>query len=367
MSNLYRKIRNYVPIVPFCIFVFGILTLLIYVIVRNSVSFANFFNYNISAPFRAIISMLTSWIPFSLAETAIISAPFWIVVLIYIAVKMAKKGKRAALRYLSTLLSILCFIAVSFVWTYSSGYYTSTIDKKLNLERKELSGEDLYNSAVIIIENLNELSNEIIYDNTGASVMPYSYSKMSSEIYKAYKTFTKEYKTVRNFPSKIKPIILSEPLTYTHLSGIFSFMTGEANINVNYPDFIIASSAAHEMAHQRGIAREDEANFIAFLVCINSDDAFLKYSGYLDVYGYIMSALSRADDELYEKAMDLVDYRVMYDRYSYSVFFKKYTQSKASEVSDKVNNSYLQANGQKEGTKSYGLVTDLVCAYLSSK
>ena len=63
-----------------------------------------------------------------------------------------------------------------------------------------------------------------------------------------------------------------------------SYKTIESNINTNYPDFIVASSAAHEMAHQRGVARENEANFTSFVVLSSSDDTFLKYSAYLDGY-----------------------------------------------------------------------------------
>ena len=55
-------------------------------------------------------------------------------------------------------------------------------------------------------------------------------------------------------------------MTYTHISGIYTFYTGESNININYPDFVVASSATHEMAHQRGVARENEANFVSFVV-----------------------------------------------------------------------------------------------------
>ena len=48
----------------------------------------------------------------------------------------------------------------------------------------------------------------------------------------------------------------------------------------------------------------------------------------------------------------------------YSEFFKKYADSKASDISDKINDSYLQANGQENGTKSYNMIVELVCAYL---
>ena len=172
---------------------------------------------------------------------------------------------------------------------------------------------------------------------------------------------------MRTFSSRIKPLLVSEPLTYTHLSGIYTFMTGEANINSNYPDFIIASSSAHELAHQRGIAREDEANFIAFAVLLETNDSFLKYCAYLDVYSNVLNDLYSADKDLYFDVVSKVDERVLNDLRSYSRFFEKYANSKASEVVDSVNDSYLQANGQENGTKSYGMITELVCAYLLNK
>ena len=96
--------------------------------------------------------------------------------------------------------------------------------------------------------------------------------------------------------------MLSEPWTYTHISGMYTFFTGEANVNVNYPDFIMVSSAAHEMAHQRGVGKEDEANFVAFLVCTLSDDPYIRYCGYADVLNDLMGKLHSANPELYTKA-----------------------------------------------------------------
>ena len=77
-----------------------------------------------------------------------------------------------------------------------------------------------------------------------------------------------------------------------------------------------------------------------------------------------MGALYSADKALYKEVYLMLNSRVRNDLRSYSDFFQKYANSKASEVTDKINDSYLQSNGQTEGTKSYGMVTDLVCAYL---
>ena len=101
-------------------------------------------------------------------------------------------------------------------------------------------------------------------------------------------------------------------------------------------------------------------------MCINSDDTFLQYSGYLDVYQEVMNALYSADKEFYKQASSKLCYEAYMDRVSYAKFFEKYKDSKSSEISSSLNNSFLQANGQEAGTKSYGMVTDLTVAYYKS-
>ena len=171
---------------------------------------------------------------------------------------------------------------------------------------------------------------------------------------------------INNFSSKVKPVILSEAMSYAHTTGIYTFFTGEANINVNFPDYTIPYTAAHELAHQRGIAREDEANLIAFLVSIESDDDYILYCAYLNMYEYIASALYKADKDLYKQAVSTLSADVRRELVAYNNFFKKYQESTASKVSNKVNDVYLKAQGTV-GKKSYGMVVDLAVAYFKSE
>ena len=152
-------------------------------------------------------------------------------------------------------------------------------------------------------------------------------------------------------------------MTYTHISGMYTYFTGEANLNTNYPYFVNVYTTAHEMAHQRGIARENEANFLAYLVCIGSEDLYMQYSGYLNMYDYLASPLYMASPELYYEVVQSLDSRVRYDLQCYSEFFDKYRDNAAAEVSDAVNNTYLVLQGTAEGTRSYGMVVDLAVAY----
>ena len=363
MRKIYFKIKEYVPIYAIVFYILCLISLGVLLIEKSNSAFADFINSSLSVPIRAILAFTTAWFPVSLAECLVLTSPVWAGVLLYVGIKRAKKGLRETVRYILFLSCILCFIFLSFVWTYSSGYYTSGIDKKLGMERKNVAAEDLYDTAIWLRDNLNDLSEEIKYDDSGASLMEYSYDELSKKLYAGYSTFAKKTGVISNFPSRIKPIMMSEPMTYTHLSGIYSFMTGEANVNINYPDFIVASSSAHELAHQRGIAREDEANFVAFIVCINSGDVFIEYSGYLDVFSSVVSALYNEDKELFKDVYSGLSENVYKDLLSYSEFFDKYRDSKASDIADSVNDKYLQMNGQEQGTKSYGLVTELCVAY----
>ncbi len=367
MKKFLSKTREYIPLFSLVVFFLTVISLILYIIILNSVSFADFFNYNLSFPIRAALSWITVIFPFSVAEIALFSSPLILFALIFLAIKYGKHGKKASIKYLTVIISVFCLVFVLYVWTYSSGFHTTKIEDKMNLDRGDLTVEELYEASEIIVNELNSLVEHVEFDEKGSSAMPYSYSEMSKKICNAYESFVGKYPILRTYYSKIKPIILSEPMTYTHISGIYTFMSGEANVNVNYPDFVVASTSAHEMAHQRGFAREDECNFISFAVLLESDDPFLKYSAYLDVYANIVNALYTESPELYFEVASRLDKRVTADRQSYSRFFEKYADSKASEVADSMNDSYLQANGQTQGTKTYGMIVEIVTAYLINK
>ena len=108
--------------------------------------------------------------------------------------------------------------------------------------------------------------------------------------------------------------------------------------------------------------REDEANFIGYLACVNSDSAELKYSG-------CMLALIYAGNKLYEDSPEL--YRELYVTYSpgmkadlkeNSVYWAQFKDKVLERVGEKMNDTYLKINNQTDGTKSYGRMVDLLLA-----
>ena len=94
-----------------------------------------------------------------------------------------------------------------------------------------------------------------------------------------------------------KPVLASELMSCANIGGMFFPFTMESNINVDNPFFVVPWTMTHELAHQCGFMREDEANFIAYLACKQSDDALMRYSGYLLAYDNAVSALRKVDPE----------------------------------------------------------------------
>ena len=94
-----------------------------------------------------------------------------------------------------------------------------------------------------------------------------------------------------------KPVLFSQLMSYVDIAGMYFPFTVESNINTDGPFFTIPATMGHEMAHQCGFMREDEANFIGYLACKDAADPLTRYSGYSLAYDYSIGALSRVDRE----------------------------------------------------------------------
>ncbi|MGI6166924.1 MAG: DUF3810 domain-containing protein [Eubacteriales bacterium] len=338
------------------------LSILIYIAAVIYTPFADFFSRYPGAWVRGALAYLTSWIPFSLAEYLLLFLPVIIFFAIRAAIKKYSDTWRDTAVYVGTLLSIASVFLSIFALGFGLGYHTTTLDKRLGLDRREVSVEELYYTALILAGHVNEEAKNITFRHQNFSVMPYSLEEMNEKLIKAYDRVCDKYDFIPRLKSRVKPVMLSEAMSYLHTTGVYTYFTGEANLNVNFPDYTLPYTAAHELVHQRGIAREDEANFVAFLVCIASDDPYIRYSGYLNLYEFVSGSLYSADSDLYVILMRRIDPTVRYEMSAYSEFFKKYKHSKAAKVSQAINDAYLKSQGTA-GTKSYGMVTDLAVAY----
>ena len=337
--------------------------LLVLVIAMISPRFADAYNRSVGAFFRAVLSHLTSWIPFSLAEMTLYAAIPAVVVLAVLGCRRYSDSWRSVLVYLGCILSFAGMVLSVFVLGFGTGHHTHTLDRRLDLPPVEVNAESLLQTAQSLCDQLVVLLPEITYGEDGFSQMPFDLRGLNDALLDAYEPVCERYSFVQRLNSRIKPVLASHAMSYLHITGVYSFYTGEANLNVYFPDYTLPFTAAHELAHQRGIARENEANFIAFLVCAESDDPYVRYSGYMNLLEYVINALYRTDEQLYMEFMRSLPDELKGEMRAYSAFFSEFRDSVAADISDVVNDTYLKLNGSEAGVASYGLVVELAVAY----
>ena len=158
-----------------------------------------------------------------------------------------------------------------------------------------------------------------------------------------------------------KPVYSSEVLTRLGISGVYFPFTAEANYNADVPDFQMPFTIAHEMAHQRGVARESEANFVAYVICVNSRDPFVRYSGYRNGLG-VLSELYKVEPEKAKELVKQLGTGYREDSRCAALFWAK-AAGAAGALSHRVNDLYLRANRVKAGVADYSNSTTLIIAY----
>ncbi len=338
------------------------LSLIVYIVAVIFPAFAGWFQYYIGGATRFLLGHLTGWLPFSLAELLIFASPLLVVLVAVHAWRHCATWAKMA-RYLLSVVSIVSILFSLFVFSFGTGYHTESLDSRMGLAAGNVSTEELKETALLLAKKVNDAAENVEFGADGFSKMPYELDTLNERLLDAYEGICEKYPFVSSLGVGVKPVLASKAMSYTHITGVYTYFTGEANINTYFPDYTLPFTAAHEMAHQRGIARENEANFVAFLVTSSSNDAYLQYTGYLNLYEYVANALWRADQEAYREVLATLSPSVIGELRAYAAFFEQFEDSVAADISDAVNDTYLKVHGNKEGSASYGLVVDLAVAY----
>ena len=329
-----------------------------------STGFADLMDRTVGAWVCMGLAYLTGWIPFSVFEAFLLLLPVILgIVIVRMALACKKKDTAGAVRVLCLALAILLWVYATFVIGFFPGYQGTTLDVKLAMTEHAFTKTQLQETALWLARETNALTGQVTFAQGGASRMPYDLDTMTDKLNASYKKLSAQYDFIQDIDVPVKYVANSEVMSFAHITGVYGFFTGEANLNIAFVDHSLPFTAAHEMAHQRGIAREDEANFFAFLVCIHSDDPYIRYSGYYEMLINVGNKLYAEDTTMHAVLMASLSPRVRGELGAYVKFFQKYENSTLGNISGSFNDAYLQGQGQKEGTKSYGLAANLAVQY----
>ena len=142
-------------------------------------------------------------------------------------------------------------------------------------------------------------------------------------------------------------------------SGYINPFTNEANINRKIPSTSLTFVINHEIAHQLGIASEKDANFISYVMLINSDNHYHNFCGYSYALRLCLNELSKTDYNLYQELLKKVNKGIIKDYVEINNFWKKY-DGKIEEVSKKSYDLYLKQNNIQTGIKNYNESISLI-------
>lgn len=252
---------------------------------------------------------------------------------------------------------VAAFLLWAFLITFGLNYQRPFLFKLLGYEQRKAEIHELEALGEEIVRGVNE--NYLEAHAAGRAVT--GSLDIPALLEEAYETTPDLALLPRGEFTRPKPVYFSGLLTRLGISGFYFPFTGEPNYNADAPDFQIVFSMAHEMAHQRGVARESEANFVAYLVCVNSRDPFVRYSGYRNGLG-VLSELHSREPEKAKKLVAQLGAGYREDSRRAAQFWTK-SAGVAGALSQRINDLYLRANRVKSGVEDYRGSTALIIGH----
>ena len=180
-------------------------------------------------------------------------------------------------------------------------------------------------------------------------------------------TYKEHYAVFAGAREPVKKLTWTQMYTSMGILGLTMPLTGEAAVNPNTPDSVMPFTMCHEMAHRICIANERDANMAAFLACRANDDVSFQYSAYFMAFRYCYSALASDPNstarnvakEIYQG----LDPLVLKDLADYQAWLSASLSESATNLANTVNDTYIKASGNEDGTESYDQVSDLLFSW----
>lgn len=304
-----------------------------------------------------LLSGLASHTDFSIAQ--IILAIFIIYIFYRLVDIIFSLFRKSFVNSFLKLLSFLSIIYVLFMLVWGFNYRRLPLETTLGLTPHHYSERQLYAMCSDLVKKANSLRTLQHENKYGIASIQGGFKSIAERAPKGYKNASEKYIFLSKQSFAPKAFVFSKAMCYLGLTGFYFPYTGEANLNIYQEEFMLPATAEHELAHQQGFAREEEANFLSYLVCINHPDPDFKYSGTLLALVHSGNALFAMDKSDWKKAMSLCSPGLKRDlNYQYNLW-KSYS-GPIEKLSSSINNGYLKSNGEKSGVQSYGHMTDLL-------
>ncbi len=302
---------------------------------------------------------LLGFIPISIGDALYILGGAMLLVTLVKWVKYLirfRKYKWQLLASMLRLVSIVLFVYLIFIWGWGANYYKPGLSKGWNLEdtlwshsvnkkiryRKDSAALVAFDS--LLVARLNDYAPHF-------KSLPFK--EINIRAIRFYRTYTDS--RVKQYGLGIKPTYFGYFMERVGVEGYYNPFTGEGQIDTHLPGFTMPFLLCHEMAHQAGIAAENDANLLAYALCSITSDSTFRYSGYLNMWLYVHRRVYHRDTIVANAIEARLNRLTAAHIDTLEQLSRKYN-NEAAEYSTELYDDYLKMHNQQQGIKSYGNV-----------
>jgi hypothetical protein len=244
-----------------------------------------------------------------------------------------------------------------FQWCWGINYNRTPIPEQFGLHKKKPTPDEIHQFANLMLDQVKSTApaRELASD---AELMG-----NRSKLQAAYHKLALTYPQLSYSPVAFKSSLFGVLGNYMGYSGYFNPLSGEAQINTHMPAFVQPFTGVHEIAHQLGYAKENEASFIGFLAAWHSGDSLLNYSASLEMFLFAQGALYRSDSTRAIALKKSLPAAAKKDLEAYKKFYLAY-QGPIDDLTTWFYSKFLKWNNQPEGMYSYNRSMVCVLRYI---
>ncbi|MGN1180613.1 MAG: DUF3810 domain-containing protein [Suilimivivens sp.] len=344
-----------------------------------SSSFCNFYVKYIFPVWVETYGRLTGIFPFSVGEKMLYLAVVLMAVLILWTLLqilfhrfLPKKSGKLLKGYSTVILWIVGIVCLIMTLNCFLLYHVSPVNERYVIgagSGREYGASEIAALRDYVVEQANMLSSSMKRDEKGELLYE---GDMKQEAKRQMQRLSGTFPELQGYYPNPKPLTTSGFFSQQYIMGYYFPFSMEANYNDIMCEINMPVTMCHELSHLKGFIREDEANFIGYLACVDSEDAFFRYSAYLSVINYIDRDFYQAilkDDEVYASHPAISGQVILDKKFLSQETWDKVEENALidTEVVKKASNTFTETtlvlNGVEDGKISYSRVVDLLLQY----
>jgi len=299
--------------------------------------------------FNFVMANIINLVPFSVFEVFVYLAILFVLAYLTLSIIfLIKKRRLKALHsFLAILLTVLVIVTTFFM---SAGFSYAKTAAPVPQYMGDINLTQFKSISHHFLDDFNHLAITLDRDALGNVINPYTDRQLSDILNAKFNEANLDGLFRHNTRAKVfrSGRLMSE----VGIGGVFFPPLSEANINAYLPTSSRPFVMAHEIAHARGIMREDFANEIAWYITLNSDNDFIRYSGYMSAFFWLIAAFSQfGEGALHSQFIDAVHQNVWIERQNNSYHWSQFML--LANFTNWINDLFLRIMGQEDGTNAY--------------